>query len=220
MDEACLWAQGIYHLLQHSTHRIGCRLHAVRSVQRTDTLADEREVERAQLDETSPAHVHSHADIAAHVGEPASKARRRAPPKRGAPTSRLPRPRRERRDATASAPAGAPRTPQGAMTRPLVMQLIVDRDLINSGWTIGPMMAQAAHAAMAILVQSRERPDTQTYVSPEHLPHMHKIVLQTPKNMSLRDLAGKLAAETHEAMPPHYLWVEQPENVPTALRPF
>lgn len=55
------------------------------------------------------------------------------------------------------------------------------------------------------------------YVSPEHLPHMHKIVLQTPKNMSLRDLAARLAAETHEAMPPHYLWVEQPENVPTCL---
>lgn len=199
MDEACLWAQGIYHLVQHSTHRVWCRLFAVLRTARTEALADEREVEvslpvhaptlpgalaasplpprhekathetkmapstvstmtqassrpctptspptdmtamsqpvpavkrapnrktprkhdtptvspskrkRAQLDETSPAHVHVHADNTDHVGEPASKARRRAPPKRGAPTSRLPRPRRERRDAAASAPAGTPR---------------------------------------------------------------------------------------------------------------
>lgn len=68
-----------------------------------------------------------------------------------------------------------------------------------------------------VLVQSMGRTDTQAYVSAENLPHMHKIVLQTPKNVSLAELAAQLAAETHEAMPPHYLWLEQPENIPTCL---
>lgn len=61
------------------------------------------------------------------------------------------------------------------------------------------------------------RPDTQAYVSAENLPNMHKIVLQAPKNVSLTELAAQLAAETHEEMPPYYLWHEQPENVPTCL---
>ncbi|SHO75681.1 Hypothetical protein MSYG_0013 [Malassezia sympodialis ATCC 42132] len=100
---------------------------------------------------------------------------------------------------------------------PLVMQLIVDRDLIKSGWTMGPMMAQAAHATAAVLVQSMGRPDTQAYVSAENLPNMHKIVLQAPKNVSLTELAAQLAAETHDEMPPYYLWHEQPENIPTCL---
>lgn len=101
--------------------------------------------------------------------------------------------------------------------QPLVMQLIVDRELIKSGWTMGPMMAQAAHATTAIIMLSRDRDDTQAYVSDANLPHMHKIVLQTPKNISLTDLAAQLAAETDPAMPPHYLWMEQPENIPTCL---
>jgi len=75
----------------------------------------------------------------------------------------------------------------------------------------------AHYADDQVLVQSMERTDTQAYVSADNLPHMHKIVLQTPKNVSLSDLAAQLSAETHEAMPPHYLWLEQPENVPTCL---
>lgn len=47
---------------------------------------------------------------------------------------------------------------------------------------------------------------------------MHKIVLQTPKNVPLDRLAAQLAeAGASDALPPHYLWVEQPENLPTCL---
>ena len=68
------------------------------------------------------------------------------------------------------------------------------------------------------MVQTRDRKDTQDYVSKANLAHMHKIVLQAPKNVSLTDLSSQLhAAESDPSMPPHYLWTEQPENVPTCL---
>lgn len=100
---------------------------------------------------------------------------------------------------------------------PLVMQLIVDRELIKSGWTMGPMMAQAAHASTAVLVETHHRQDTKDYISHNNLPHMHKIILQTPKNVPLKELASQLSAESDTSMPPHYLWIEQPENIPTCL---
>ncbi|KAI3628280.1 hypothetical protein CBS14141_002281 [Malassezia furfur] len=100
---------------------------------------------------------------------------------------------------------------------PLVMQLIVDRALIKHGWTMGPMMAQAAHAATAVLARTADRADTQAYVAPEHLGSMHKIVLQTPKNTSLVALAAQLEAAGAGEVPPYHLWIEKPEHVPTCL---
>ncbi|WFD32988.1 hypothetical protein MSPP1_004045 [Malassezia sp. CBS 17886] len=73
------------------------------------------------------------------------------------------------------------------------MQLIVDKRLVqDDGWGIGPMMAQAAHATTAVLVQTSGRPDTQAYTALENLVHMHKIVLQTPKGVSLAALSARL----------------------------
>lgn len=69
-----------------------------------------------------------------------------------------------------------------------------------------------------VLAQTWDREDTQAYVSPSQLASMHKIVLQTPKNVPLDRLAAQLAeAGASDALPPHYLWVEQPENLPTCL---
>lgn len=69
-----------------------------------------------------------------------------------------------------------------------------------------------------VLCQSMEREDTKAYVAPEALPTMHKIVLQTPKNTTLGALAAQLReAEKSEPLPPHYLWLEQPENIATCL---
>lgn len=68
------------------------------------------------------------------------------------------------------------------------------------------------------MVRTRDRKDTQDYVSEANLAHMHKIVLQAPKNVSLTELSSQLhAAESDASMPPHYLWTEQPENIPTCL---
>ena len=108
----------------------------------------------------------------------------------------------------------------GSMSQPLVMQLIVDRRLIQEdGWTIGPMMAQAAHATAAVLAQTAVAPDTMEFLAPANLASMRKIVLQAPDGVGLRDLAAQLDAarqETEES-PPYHLWIEQPENVPTCL---
>lgn len=69
------------------------------------------------------------------------------------------------------------------------------------------------------LVRSLSREDTRQYISEANLPCMHKIVLQTPKNMSLTELSTKLYEEAAKdaSVPPHYLWIEQPENIPTCL---
>lgn len=60
---------------------------------------------------------------------------------------------------------------------------------------------------------------TREYVSPGQLAHMHKIVLRTPPGVSLSELSSRLqeARDASDDVPKHYLWVEQPENVPTCL---
>ncbi|KAL1938568.1 hypothetical protein VTO73DRAFT_11591 [Trametes versicolor] len=96
--------------------------------------------------------------------------------------------------------------------QPLVMQIIVRRDLFDAeGWGVGPLMAQVAHATSAVLHETRERPETQAYL--EDLKNMRKVVLQTTDQPSIERLANLLAASDPPV--PHHLWVEQPENVPT-----
>lgn len=111
------------------------------------------------------------------------------------------------------------------------MQLIVDGEASATlGWPKGPWMAQAAHAAIAALTVSASSPSTAEYVSASNLSSMHKVVLQTPRagkaKMDLRELSARLTEarskyEQHqgeeEEFPMHYLWIEQPENVPTCL---
>lgn len=118
------------------------------------------------------------------------------------------------------------------------MQLIVDGSSSTLTWPKGPLMAQSAHAAISAIQISLSSPLTQTYVSPSNLGSMHKVVLQTPASgkakMDLHELSAKLTearkvyekavaegkgeeGEEGEEFPQHWLWVEQPENVPTCL---
>ena len=48
---------------------------------------------------------------------------------------------------------------------------------------------------------------------------MHKIVLATPANLSLSDIAKRIdeASAQDSTLPSYFLWVEQPENIPTCL---
>lgn len=69
-----------------------------------------------------------------------------------------------------------------------------------------------------MLVRTAERPDTQAYLAPERLATMHKIVLQTPKNVSLEKLAAQLDDAAAQApLPPYHLWIEEPEHLATCL---
>ncbi|KIS71463.1 uncharacterized protein UMAG_01357 [Mycosarcoma maydis] len=122
------------------------------------------------------------------------------------------------------------------------MQLIIDGTSSSKlGWPKGPWMAQSAHAAISAIQVSLSSSLTQAYISPSNLASMHKVVLQTAASgkskMTLRELSQKLtearkayqeayaakpsAQQIHEGdeneFPMHYLWVEQPENVPTCL---
>ncbi|KAI0753102.1 peptidyl-tRNA hydrolase II [Daedaleopsis nitida] len=102
----------------------------------------------------------------------------------------------------------------GPTQQPLVIQIIVRKDLLDvEGWGVGPLMAQVAHATSAVLHETRERPETQTYL--EDLKNMRKVVMQTADQASIERLASLLSAGDPSV--PYHLWVEQPENVPTCL---
>ena len=119
---------------------------------------------------------------------------------------------------------------------PVIAQYIfLRRDL---HWPAGAMAAQAAHASVAAITQglaARHAP-TAAYVSAENLPHMTKMVYGVDNQEQLelvRDLWNTLIRSTvmendddknkdddttqqGECLQA-YWWVEQPENVPSAM---
>ncbi|TFK80656.1 peptidyl-tRNA hydrolase II [Polyporus arcularius HHB13444] len=110
--------------------------------------------------------------------------------------------------------AGPENENRAATQQPLVMQIVVRRDLLDAaGWGVGPLMAQVAHATSAVLHETRERPDTQTYL--QDLKNMRKVVMQTTDQASIEKLAKLL--DTCDPPVPYHLWIEQPENTPTCL---
>ncbi|KAE8224851.1 hypothetical protein CF319_g2328 [Tilletia indica] len=125
-----------------------------------------------------------------------------------------------------SAEGSAQAQDQKEEQRPLVMQIIIDRPITKStDWNRGALIAQGAHAAIAIIAQTIDEPLTKEYISPANLGSMHKVVLQAPKSGSLADLSQRLleAQEKEEdettglRFPKHHLWIEQPEGIPTAI---
>lgn len=59
---------------------------------------------------------------------------------------------------------------------PIVQYIVLRRDLwAEQGWPLGPLIAQACHASVAALWLSRDDPDSQQYVSEDHLDSMHKV---------------------------------------------
>ncbi|KZT54570.1 peptidyl-tRNA hydrolase II [Calocera cornea HHB12733] len=97
---------------------------------------------------------------------------------------------------------------------PLVMQIVVRRDLMDvEKWGVGPLIAQGAHAATAVLYETRELPETQLYLA--DLPNMRKVVLQTLDAASLLKLSTLLSSANPPV--PHHTWLEQPENIPTCI---
>ncbi|GBG68626.1 hypothetical protein CBR_g3167 [Chara braunii] len=102
-----------------------------------------------------------------------------------------------------------------AASAPLLVQyLVLRKDLVeNMGWSIGSVVAQACHAAVAATWLSKDDALTQRYCSDSNIDHMRKVVLEVKGEKQLVDLSGKLAV----AGVGHKLWVEQPENFPTCL---
>ncbi|KAF8549968.1 peptidyl-tRNA hydrolase II [Imleria badia] len=104
---------------------------------------------------------------------------------------------------------------QASNAEPLVMQIVVRRDLFDKEkWGVGPLMAQAAHAATAVLHETRERQETIDYLA--DLGNMRKVVLQTSDISTLQKLSAALS-DTDPSPIPHHVWTEQPENTPTCI---
>ncbi|ODO08294.1 hypothetical protein L198_00017 [Cryptococcus wingfieldii CBS 7118] len=101
----------------------------------------------------------------------------------------------------------------------LVMQIIIPKDLITvHNWPTGPLMAQSAHAATAVLHKFRDHPDVKRYLEGEDgrgWEVMRKVVLQVKDGDTLRQLAAKIDAMKNPIG--YHLWTEQPENIPAAL---
>ena len=101
----------------------------------------------------------------------------------------------------------------GAGDDTLVQYLVLHRP--KKGFSLGALVAQGAHAAVAAVFASRDAPHTRAYCDPARIDAMHKVCLEAPSREALEALAAVLAAAT----PPvaFKLWVEQPEGVATAL---
>ena len=100
----------------------------------------------------------------------------------------------------------------GASDDTLVQYLVLHRP---KGFSLGALVAQGAHAAVAAVFASRDAPHTRAYCDPARIDEMHKVCLEAPSREALEALAAALEAAT----PPvaFKLWVEQPEGVATAL---
>lgn len=90
----------------------------------------------------------------------------------------------------------------------LVQYIVIHR---VKGYGVGALIAQGSHASSAALHLSRDHPDTRAYLAA--LDSMHKVVLEGPSAEALRETSAALDA----AGVTHKLWVEQPENIVTAL---
>ncbi|EAL19369.1 hypothetical protein CNBH0630 [Cryptococcus deneoformans B-3501A] len=101
----------------------------------------------------------------------------------------------------------------------LVMQIIVRRDLLTEHkWPVGPLLAQSAHAATAVLHRFRDHPDVKRYLKGEDgrgWETMRKVVLEVPDEAALKSLASKIDDMANPVG--YHMWIEQPENTPTAL---
>ena len=93
---------------------------------------------------------------------------------------------------------------------PLCMYILLRRDFTPK-WSTGALVAQACHASTAALWLYRDDPATQAYAA--RLDDMRKVVLEAPSAAALGACADSLTAGGLA----HKLWVEQPENVATAL---
>ena len=114
------------------------------------------------------------------------------------------------------APA-ASAAPAAAEDDALVQFVVVRRDLLKTlEWPVGSVIAQACHACLAVAWEHREDAEVEAYL--RDVDAMHKVIKECKGEPQLSTLAQKLTSEGLAFK----LWVEQPENIPTAiaLKPY
>jgi len=93
-----------------------------------------------------------------------------------------------------------------------VQYIVIRSDLIaDKRWGMGKMVAQGCHASVAAIILNLADADTAAYVN-DHT-NMTKTVLIVDNEKELLELSKELKSCNVN----HHLWVETPENVPTAL---
>ncbi|CAF2437323.1 unnamed protein product [Rotaria sp. Silwood2] len=95
----------------------------------------------------------------------------------------------------------------------IVQYILLRRDLKKmKNYNDGAIIAQACHASSSILFKTINDDLTKLYLS--DLERMHKVVLGIDGNENeINELSDILKKNSIE----HYLWIEQPENIPTAI---
>eukprot|EP00919_Chromeraceae_sp_WS-2016_P028931 GHVR01068621.1.p1 GENE.GHVR01068621.1~~GHVR01068621.1.p1 ORF type:complete len:129 (+),score=23.32 GHVR01068621.1:52-438(+) len=95
----------------------------------------------------------------------------------------------------------------------VIMQyIIIRKDLIkNLKWSLGSVVTQGAHAAVAAVSQSISTHETVMYL--KDIQRMHKVTLQTESESGLKSVSATLS----RGGVGHYSWVEQPEGITTAI---
>ena len=97
---------------------------------------------------------------------------------------------------------------------PIVQFVVIRRDLLKTlEWPVGSVIAQACHACLAVTWENRDDADVAAYLAPEKIDSMYKVTKEVKGEPQLLTLAEKLKAEGVV----HRVWMEQPENIPTAL---
>lgn len=111
--------------------------------------------------------------------------------------------------------SGVPAAAPGAQDEdPIFQYIVLRRDLQEKQqWPLGSLVAQGCHAAVAAVVEHMDDDDVKQYVAPGAIDGMHKAVVEVKGEAQLMNLSSRL----REAGLQHKLWVEQPENVATAL---
>ena len=94
----------------------------------------------------------------------------------------------------------------------MIQYVLIRKDLLaDPKWSIGSLIAQGSHACVAAVATTLSQSETTAYIS--DTANMTKTVLGVDDTQQLIEMSEKLTAERI----PHYLWTEQPENIPTAL---
>ena len=100
-----------------------------------------------------------------------------------------------------------------ASVKVLVQYILLRRDMKKmKNYNDGAIIAQACHASTAILFKTMDNELTKAYL--QDTDRMHKIILSVEGGENeMVEFSHMLKENSIE----HYLWIEQPENIPTAI---
>ncbi|CRH01030.1 peptidyl-tRNA hydrolase PTRHD1, putative [Plasmodium relictum] len=95
----------------------------------------------------------------------------------------------------------------------IVQYILINKEILDKKWPLGSIIAQACHACVAVIAENINDNIVKEYVSSENINNMHKVVLKVDDTEELKKLSSILDKESFK----YKMWIEQPENILTAL---